>query len=95
MRLARDGVEYAHWTISGLPDTAIPTPEVYLAGRWHPMEWAEATDAGWVVRVLVAGPDVQTGTAVALPLGRTVPRIRLTDAPEAIVRDSTAAIEVT
>lgn len=96
MRLARDSVEFAHWTITGLPDTATPTPDVWLAGDWRRAEWVEATGPERTARVLVAGPDATPPAgAVVLPVGRTVPRVRLTDTPEAIVRDSTAAIEVT
>lgn len=82
MRIDSDSREYATWTVSGADTTT--TLEVSLAGAWHPLERVDAT----TVRVLVAGPTATGNPAgtVALPVGRTVARIRATDTPEVVIR---------
>lgn len=94
MQLEADGIEYAHWDFTGVPDGA-GVPEVFLAGAWHPMAWVDGTGAERSARILVAGPDaVDPGSAVVLGVGRVTTRVRLVDAPEVIVRDSGGSIDV-
>ncbi|MDQ8040682.1 hypothetical protein RDI86_02345 [Cellulosimicrobium sp. XJ-DQ-B-000] len=87
MYIDRRGREWARW-----PDvTAPPGKELEISfdagATWIPMEREDAT----TVRVLVAGPEAPTphpeGTAV-LRKGRNVATVRLSAAPEVLVRDA-------
>jgi len=87
MDIDRRGREWARW-----PDaTALPPEplEISFDGgtTWTALQRVDAT----TVRVLVAGPDVETenpaGTAV-LALGRNVATVRAVAAPEILVREA-------
>jgi len=86
MDIDRRGREWARW-----PDaTALPPDplEVSFDGgtTWTPLQRVDAT----TVRVLVAGPAAENnpdGTAV-LTIGRNVATVRVTAAPEILVREA-------
>ena len=88
MRLPSDGREYAVWTFTNLP-VDITTIDVtfFAADTWHA---APVTVTGSLVeaKVLVAGPDADDTGAVVLPLGKVFPTMRVTDAPEIVIRQS-------
>lgn len=86
MDIDRRGREWARWpNATALP----PDPlEISFDGgtTWTPMQRVDAT----TVRVLVAGPaaeDNPDDTAV-LALGRNVATVRVTAAPEILVREA-------
>jgi hypothetical protein len=81
MDLSRDAREYVKWPVSGAPDGA--SLEVQFGdSAWAPAESTSPTQ----VRVLIAGPDADPGSAVVLPLGLSTVRFRLVDNPEIVVR---------
>jgi len=93
LRLSSDGVEYALWEFTGAPEDAAP-PQVDLGGGWADMEWVDTTGTTRRARILIAGPAaVAPSGAVRVSFGRTVPRVRLVDNPEVVVRDSDGFIE--
>lgn len=93
MQIDRAGREYAAWTVAG-DLTGITAWDVSPDGiTWMPLTQVGTTSA-W--RVLVAGPDATSNPVgtLALPLGRTVLRVRATGTPEVIIRDNVGPIDV-
>lgn len=107
VKLSHEGREYLHFPVSGLPDPLEGPMEILFppSTDWVEMEWVISVDEVWEVwdgvtglpthaRILVAGPDVDVGSGVALASGTTLPQLRLTSDPEIIVRVSPASIVV-
>jgi len=102
------GREYLHFPVTGLPVGLTGQMEILFppATAWVAMEWVTQTAGVWSVwdgvtglpthaRILVAGPDVAASGAVVLAASSaTTPDLRLTSAPEVIVRASPAVIIV-
>lgn len=76
------------------------------ATGWTDMEWAvlDSTTGLWTVwdgatglpthsRVLIGGPD-SSGATIALALGSATPEMKLSSAPEVIIRTSPAVVVV-
>lgn len=94
MRLARDGIEFAHYVFTGAPTDAAP-PQIELNGVWLDMEWVDFAGDEREARILVGGPaSTPIPGAVKLTAGRKQPRVRLVDTPEIVVRDATGTIDV-
>lgn len=86
MDIDRTGREWARWPIVAAPPDRQLEVSFDGGATWTPMERVDAT----TVRVLVAGPaadDNPDGTAV-LVLGRNVATVRVTAAPEILVREA-------
>ena len=91
MRLPRDGRELITWPVTGAPDGITVEVRFPPAATWHPAE--TVTDGA---RLLVAGPDATSNPAgtVVLPVGYTLPALRVVAGSEVVVRDSADAIHV-
>lgn len=83
IRLPSAGREYLTFAFDGLPADPAPNVEVQFppATSWHAL-----TMTGTAGTILVAGPTADATGAVVLPLGRTLPVVRVTDNPEIIMR---------
>jgi hypothetical protein len=87
--LATGGVEYIHWTLSGLP-TSPPVAGVSVSldrgVTWHP---AELT--GGEARILLAHPAATEPDPGAVVAPRSVEMlVRIEDTPEVVVRSGGA-----
>lgn len=82
-RIASAAREYLTFAFDGLPDDPAPNVEVQFppATSWHAL-----TMTGAAGSILVAGPTADATGAVVLPLGRTLPVVRVTDNPEVVIR---------
>ncbi len=98
MRLNPAGREYAHFTVTGLPD-APANLEVSFNNsvNWYQCTWTGGFGTERTALLLVAGPDAvdNPDTTVILPLGRNTVRTRLADTPEVVIRDDVGVIDVT
>jgi hypothetical protein len=108
VKLNLAGREYLHFPVSGLPSPVTGHMEIRFppSATWVEMDWVVETNDGsfsvWNgigapthVRVLVAGPNVGSVGGVVLAAGSsTTPQLRLTSAPEVIIRTSPAVILV-
>jgi|GEM_PF-2189451 len=85
MRLHAAAREYARIPVAGLPADPTPDVEVQFAADGS---WEAATIVDGAARILIAGPDATDNPpeTVVLPLGRTLPVVRLTDNPEIVIR---------
>jgi hypothetical protein len=95
MDLPHDGREYARWTVTAKHalDAATP-PDVSIdGGAYVATTWlADQVDKGSgkftrVAGLLVRGPDIG-GSGTQLTVGSHTTRIRVTDNPETVVRDT-------
>lgn len=79
--LAREGVEFFHWKIDGLP-TGDGLVEAHLDGAWRAL-----TKTGETWSILLAGPDAPVDPAVLHLLAdqRNIP-IRVTGDTEVVIR---------
>ena len=80
------GVEYVHWTATGLPvDPPIGSIEASIDGG---TTWHAATLDGTTVSLLVASPTAvgPDSSAVVATLGGREMLVRLTDTPEVVIR---------
>lgn len=77
--LPRDGREYFTWTFTGLPEDH-GAVEVNIGGEWHALDIV-----GQNGRLLLAGPDAESGDAVVITKDAYV-EVRVTDNPEIVVR---------
>jgi len=92
MRIDRRGQEYVRFPVAGAPADAAPLEVSFDdGGTWWPTVWnADET----FVSLVVAGPDMPNPDGVVLPLGRSIPLVRLTDYPETVIRSTGGSIDV-
>lgn len=94
MKLHPEGREY--WTPT---TTTLPVGYTLFAARFVPAgAWIPFVTVSGAKSILVAGPGVvetpnPAGTVV-LPLGRSVPDLKLVDTTEVLIRTSPDAIDV-
>lgn len=87
--LPRDGRERVTWPLTNVPagvPVEIQFTHAELTPEWHPMTRDTDTEAS----ILLAGPDVDAGAAVALPAGRSLTRVRFTAGDEIVIREGGA-----
>lgn len=86
INLTHGGVEYIHWTATGLPDS--PPADAVQASIDGGTTWHTAGVAAGVLSLLVAHPDAVTPdpTAVVAAVGTREMLVRLTDTPEVVIR---------
>lgn len=109
LNLDAAGREYIKFPVTSLPVIGGPMEINFPpALTWVAMEWVtqNAVTGAWSVwdgvtglpthaRILVSGPNAPAGASVVLAAGTsTTPKLRLTSAPEVIVRTSLAVIVV-
>lgn len=87
MRLHHDAREYYRLEIITDPVVAAWEASFDDGDSWHASTSIDGLPA-W----LVAGPDAEQGTAVAVITSRALPLIRATDNPEIIVRRAPSVI---
>lgn len=84
MNLARDGQEFARWTITTKDGLTAFEVEFDGTNTWHPATYNDGT-----ARLLVCGPGrTPTDGAVPLTSGTHSIRIRCIDTPEVVVRSA-------
>jgi len=94
VELALDAREFARWTISGKVLPSDP-PQVTIGDSdWLDTTWSAAADLTnpekpkRECRLLVAGPDADPEGAEVLEAGTHATRLKVTDNPEIIPRDT-------
>lgn len=87
LTLRPTGVEYVHWTVTGLPDPPAVAVDASIDGG---TSWHEAIVNGTDVSLLVAGPTAVTPDPAAVVVtagtGSRELLLRVTDTPEVIIR---------